>query len=124
MRCRSPLLLLLALPLWMLACYGLRFAFLQDSRWIGLCAESPGDWQCQLRSGLGWMIHFSVLAWLALLAALPAFWLPGRAGGWLAQAGLVLGLAALILYSATLGSFAVVIAGLRLVRDERSGENG
>lgn len=121
MRCRSPLLMmLLALPLWLLALYGLRFAFIEDSRWVGLCAEAPGDWQCQLRSGLGWLIHFSVLAWAALLAALPAFWLAGRVGGWLALVGLLLGLAALVLYSATLGAFAVVIASLRLVRAESS----
>jgi hypothetical protein len=124
MRRGSPLLvMLLALPLWLLALYGLRFIFLEDSRWVGLCAETSGDWQCQLRSWLGWLIHFSVLAWAALLAALPAFWLAGRVGARLALVGLLLGLAALVLYSATLGAFAVVIASLRLVRASPSESN-
>lgn len=125
MRFRSPLwVVLCVLPLWLLALYGLRFAFIEDSRWVGRCAETPGDWQCQLRSGLGWLIHFSVLAWAALLAALPGFWLAGRPGRWLARLGLLLGLAALVLYSATLGAFAVVIAGLRLVRGRTQAKAG
>ncbi|MNJ54860.1 hypothetical protein D3C77_503210 [compost metagenome] len=123
MRRRSPLrVMLLVLPLWLLAGYGLRFAFLEDSRWVGLCAATPGDWQCELRLALGWLIHFRVLAWAALLAALPGFCLSARMGAWLALAGLLLGLAALVLYNASLGVFAVVIASLRLVRAESLGE--
>ena len=67
---RSLGLLLLCLAVWLAACYGVRFAFMEDSQWVGVCAESAGLWQCQLRSALGLMIHWRVLAWLALLPAL------------------------------------------------------
>ena len=69
-----------------------------------------------MRAGLGWLIHFRVLAWAALGTALLAFVLPGRIGRLLALPALLLGLLALVLYSASLAVFAVVLAGLRLVR--------
>jgi hypothetical protein len=65
------------------------------------------------------MIHFAILGWSALAAAVIGFVLPGRAGWWLAVAALVLGFPALALYNTTLAVFAVVIAGLRLVRENR-----
>ncbi len=114
---RLPLIALLTLlPLCVAAGYGLRFAFLEDSQWVGLCAEQAQRWECQLRTGLGLMIHFRLLAWSALAAALAGFLLSERAGWWLAFAGLCLGIPALLLYTASLAVFAVVIAGLRLVR--------
>jgi hypothetical protein len=45
--------------------------------------------------------------------------LPGRAGWWLAVLALVFGFPALALYNTTMAVFAVVIAGLRLVREGR-----
>lgn len=117
MSSRLPLLaLLILLPLCVAASYGLRFAFMEDSQWVGLCAEQAPRWECQLRAGLGLMIHFRLLAWSALATALAGFLLPGCAGWWLALAGLCLGIPALVLYTASLAVFAVVVAGLRLVR--------
>jgi hypothetical protein len=55
-----------------------------------------------------------------LAAAIVGFVVPGRAGWWLAVLALVLGFPALALYNTTLAVFAVVIAGLRLVRASRS----
>jgi hypothetical protein len=66
------------------------------------------------------MIHFKVLGWTAVVAAVIGFVLPGRAGWWLAVLALVFGFPALALYNTTLAVFAVVIAGLRLVRASRS----
>lgn len=117
---RLPLILLLiALPLWLAASYGARYGFMEDGRWVGICAEEASRWECQLRGNLGWMIHFKVLGWMALISSVLAFILPGRAGWGLAVLGMVFALPALALYNTTLAVFAVVIAGLRLVRKPR-----
>ncbi|GAB6386998.1 hypothetical protein STUTZSP0542_05370 [Stutzerimonas marianensis] len=117
----SPSLMLVLL---LVACtatsYEVRFALMEDPRWVGLCAESASHWACQLRAGLGWLIHMRVLAWSALCLALLAFFLPRRTGWWLAALGLLLAVPALVLYSASLAVFAVVIAALRLVRAPRA----
>ncbi len=110
------LVLLLILPLWLVASYGVRFYLMEDGQWVGLCVDEAARWECQMRAGLGWLIHFRVLAWAALGTALLAFVLPGRIGRLLALPALLLGLLALVLYSASLAVFAVVLAGLRLVR--------
>ncbi|WP_397449251.1 hypothetical protein [Pseudomonas sp. NA-150] len=114
---RLPLILLLiALPLWLAASYGLRYSLMEDAKWVGICANDALDWQCQMRSGLGWMIHFGTIAWAALLTSVIAFCVPGRGGWGLAVLALLIGIPALVLYSANMAVFAVVIAGLRLVR--------
>ncbi|EPJ87125.1 MULTISPECIES: hypothetical protein [Pseudomonas] len=114
---RLPLILLLiALPIWLGASYGVRYLLMEDAQWVGICANEALQWECQLRSGLGWMIHFGIISWSALAVSLVAFFLRGIAGWRLAVLALLLGIAALVLYSASLGVFAVVIAGLRLVR--------
>ncbi len=65
---RLPLILLLiVLPLWLAASYGVRYGLMEDGQWVGICVDEA------LRS-------------------------------------------ALALYNTSLAVFAVVIAGLRLVR--------
>ncbi|MFJ7145781.1 hypothetical protein BLX41_03775 [Pseudomonas protegens] len=114
---RLPVILLLVvLPLWLAASYGLRYGFMEDAQWVGVCVDEAGRWECSLRSSLGWMIHFKVLGWSALGAALLGFVVPGRAGWGLAVLALLVGIPALALYNTTLAVFAVVIAALRLVR--------
>lgn len=110
------LLLLLALPLWLAACYGVRFALMEDGQWVGVCVEQAQRWECQTRAALGWLIHYRMIAGAALAVALVAFFVPSRAGKALAALGLFLALPALVLYSASLAVFATVLAGLRLVR--------
>ena len=118
---RLPVILLLVLlPLWLAASYGARYGFMEDGKWVGICVDEASRWECQLRAGLGLMIHFKVLGWAALGCALTGFVVPGRAGWWLAVLALVFGLPALALYNTTLAVFAGVIAGLRLVRASRS----
>ena len=118
---RLPLILLLiALPLWLAASYGARYGFMEDGRWVGICVDEASRWECQLRSNLGLMIHFKVLGWAALIASVLAFFVPGRAGWGLAVLAMVFGLPALALYNTTFAVFAVVIAGLRLVRKPRA----
>ena len=117
---RLPLILLLiALPLWLAASYGARYGFMEDGQWLGICTDEAGRWECQLRSNLGLMIHFKVLGWAALITALLGFVVPGRVGWGLALLGMVFGLPALALYNTTFAVFALVIAGLRLVRKPR-----
>ncbi|MDB6145110.1 MAG: hypothetical protein JWP80_4154 [Pseudomonas sp.] len=114
---RFPLIVLLVvLPLWLAASYGLRYSLMEDAKWVGICANDALGWQCQLRSGLGLMIHFGTIAWAALVTSIIAFCVPGRAGWALAVLAVLIGIPALVLYSASMAVFAVVIAGLRLVR--------
>ncbi|WP_460418401.1 hypothetical protein [Pseudomonas sp. microsymbiont 2] len=108
--------LLLFLPLWLAASYGVRYGLMEDARWVGLCSVPGEVWQCQARSLLGLGIHFQVIAWGALGLALLCQLVPGRGGWWLAVLALVFGVPALVLYTASIAVFAVVLAGLRLVR--------
>ncbi|AMT88032.1 MULTISPECIES: hypothetical protein [Pseudomonas] len=118
---RLPVIVLLVLlPLWLAGSYAARYGFMEDGQWVGICVDEAGRWECVVRSNLGLMIHFKVLGWAAVGAAVLAFVLPGRTGWWLAVLALVFGLPALALYNTTLAVFAVVIAGLRLVRSSRS----
>ena len=99
-------LLLLLLSVWLAASYGVRYGLMEDARWVGLCNASQGYWQCQARSLLGLGIHHQVLAWGALCISVMALWV----------LGLLFGIPALVLYTASIAVFAVVLAGLRLVR--------
>lgn len=118
---RLPLIvLLIVLPLWLAASYGLRFSLMEDARWVGICTNEAVNWECQMRSNLGLMIHFGAIAWAALVTSIIAFCVSGRVGWWLAVFAVLLGIPALVLYSASLAVFAVVIAGLRLVRAPRA----
>lgn len=112
--------LLLALLLWLAASYGVRFALMEDSQWVGLCVDEAARWECQVRSSLGLLIHFRVIAWTALALAVLGFVIPGRFGWATALLALIVGLPALVLYSASLAVFALVLAGLRLVRAPRA----
>ena len=82
---RLPVILLLVLlPLWLAASYGARYGFMEDAQWVGICVDEANRWECLVRSKLGLMIHFGVLGWAALGAAIIGFVVPGRAGWWLA----------------------------------------
>ena len=85
---RLPVILLLVLlPVWLAASYGARYGFMEDAQWVGICVDEASRWECQVRSNLGLMIHFNVLGWSALVAAVIGFLLPGRAGWWLPGCG-------------------------------------
>ncbi|MBR7196706.1 hypothetical protein [Pseudomonas sp. 14A] len=114
------IVLLVLLPLWLAASYAARYGFMEDGQWVGICVDEARRWECVVRANLGLMIHFKVLGWAAVGTAALAFVVPGRAGWWLAVLALMFGLPALALYNTTLAVFAVVIAGLRLVRESRS----
>ena len=120
MRARLPLIVLFfALAIWLVASYGLRYGLMEDPQWVGTCVAEATRWECQLRANLGLLIHFRVLGWAAIATAVVAFFVRGRLGRALAVLALVFGLPALALYNASLAVFAVVIAGLRLVRAKR-----
>ncbi|WP_339412065.1 hypothetical protein [Pseudomonas sp. EA_35y_Pfl2_R5] len=108
--------LLIAAVLCLALSFALRYQLMEGAQWVGLCVEDPQQLACQVRASLGWLIHFRVLAWAALIIAVLAFVLPGAWGKRLAVLALLLGLPALVLYSASLAVFAVVLALLRWVR--------
>jgi hypothetical protein len=117
MRSRLPLILLLVgLFLWLAAAYGIRYLLMENVQWVGTCVDEAQRWECQVRSALGYLIHFRLIAWSALALALLAFFVSARPGRPLAVVALSLALPAMVLYSASLAVFAVVIAALRLVR--------
>jgi hypothetical protein len=114
---RLPLVVLfVALAFWLAISYGLRYGLMEDVQWVGACSDDASQWQCVMRSNLGLLIHFGVFGWGALIASLIGFFVPHKAGRVLAMIGLLLGMLALVLYTASLAVFAVVLAGLRLVR--------
>lgn len=115
----SLILLFVLAALWLAACYGVRFGLLENAAWVDVCADDGLQLACQARSSLGLLIHFGVLGQAALAASIPAFLLPGRYGWWLAALALFIGLPALVFYSVSMAVFAVVLAGLRLVRQTR-----
>lgn len=94
----------------------LRYQVMESEVWVGLCATEPEQLGCEVRALLGWLIHWRVLSLGALGCALMAFVLPDPLGRRLAGPALIIGLPALVLYSASLAVFAVVLALLRLVR--------
>ncbi|KWW13263.1 hypothetical protein E8E78_21505 [Pseudomonas sp. BN505] len=114
-------LLVLFLGLWLAASYGVRYGLMEDGQWVGLCTVPAAYWQCEVRSLLGLGIHHQVLAWSGLGLALLAQFVPARAGWWLAVLALVFALPALVLYTASIAVFALVLAGVRLVRRRRQG---
>lgn len=107
------------LGVWLGLCYALRFYLMEDLKWVDICGPAADNPICAARSGMGLVIHFRVLASAAVLLALPAFWWRGRNGRRLAWLALFVAAPALALYTVTLSVFAALIAGLRLVRDER-----
>lgn len=114
---RLPLVVLfVVLAVWLAVSYGLRYGLMEDVQWVGVCSDEALKWECQVRANLGLLIHFQVFGWGALIASVMGFVIPHRAGRALAFIGLLLGILALVLYTASLAVFAVVIAGLRLVR--------
>lgn len=107
---------LVLLAAWLAACYGLRFSLMEDARWLDWCAAAGNSWACQLRSTLGLIIHWQVLAYGALACALPAVLIHSKVGRVLAVLGLFLATPALVLYTASLGAPALLLSALRLVR--------
>lgn len=98
------------------ASYGVRYGLMEDGQWVGLCTVPTAYWQCEVRSLLGLGIHHQVLAWGGLGLALLAQLVAARVGWWLAVLALVFAVPALVLYTASIAVFALVLAGLRLVR--------
>ncbi|MDB6062076.1 MAG: hypothetical protein JWM78_2179 [Verrucomicrobiaceae bacterium] len=110
---------LFALLCWLGLGYALRFYLMENLRWVDICGGVTTNPACALRAGVGVTIHFQVLAWIAIITAVPAFFIAGKLGRTLAWISLVFALPALTLYTVTLAVFALLIAGLRLVRNER-----
>jgi hypothetical protein len=111
--------LLLSLVIWLAACYTLRFGLMENTHWVNACDGSATLVACEARKTLGLAIHFGVLSTAALLLALGAWAARGPTGNRIAWAALFLALPALVLYTATGASFALLIAALRLTRAPR-----
>jgi hypothetical protein len=109
--------------IWLVLSYVARYQLMEDARWLDICSATTGNSWCEVRAGLGLTIHRQILPYLALLLAVPAFFVRGSNGRRLAWASLIFGLPALALYTVTLAVFAVLLAALRIVRIERHNEN-
>jgi hypothetical protein len=101
---------------WLGAAYAVRFGLMENAHWVNVCDATATLTACELRRWMGLAIHFRVLSWPALICALGAWLLRGKSGEWMAWAGVAFGLPALVLYTATPASFALLIAALRLTR--------
>lgn len=112
----APLVLALV---WLAGCYAVRFLLMEDPRWLDICDGRDGGTLCAVRASLGLIIHWRILPYLALLLAVPAFFVKGRGGARLAWWSLLFGLPALALYTVTPAVFALLLAALRIVRNER-----
>jgi hypothetical protein len=111
-----PLLLLL---IWLAACYALRYGLMENTHWVNVCDGSATLLACEARKTMGLAIHFGVLSTAALVLAAAAWALRGSMGLKMAWAALAVALPALVLYTATAASFALLIAALRLTRAPR-----
>lgn len=106
---------LLALAAWLAAAYGVRYGLMEQAVWVGACAAAPTQWLCQVRAGLGLVIHWGLLPWASLAVALLAWCIKGRQGRQAALISVALGVPALVLYTTSLAAVAVMAAGLRWV---------
>gem|GEM_PF-844182 len=95
----------LLLCLWLVALYWARFALMEEATWLERCLAQPEQLTCQARAALGLIVHWRLLAWLALAGALVASLIRRPLGSWLAMFSLFCGVAALVLYSASLAAF-------------------
>ncbi len=116
---KKILLPLLLLGAWLATCYGIRFGLMENAHWVEVCDGRNVIAMCEVRSTLGRIIHFRILAWAAFLCTIPAFFLRGNTGRKLAWLGLFVTAPALVLYTVTPAVFSALIAALRLVRNER-----
>lgn len=91
----------------------LRYGVMESGVLTAQCAGAAPAWWCGGRSALGWLIHYQVFGWAALLLGLLAWTTAGRRFAWLA---LVLSLTGLVLYNATLAAVGLVAALLRAAR--------
>lgn len=111
-----PLLCGCALLAWFAISYWVRFGLMESAAMVAVCAEQGASWSCWLRAELGSLIYTQAIASLALYCAVPAFLLPGWLGRGLAALAIVAAIPAMVLYTATFGSIAFVLSGLRLLR--------
>ena len=116
---KKIVLTLALLSIWLGVCYYVRYALMENPHWVAVCDGQAEQFACSARATLGIAIHFQIMAKLALLLAIPAFFLRGNHGRKLAWLSLIIAVPALTLYTVTLAVLAALTAGLRLVRDER-----
>ncbi|MBA1187438.1 hypothetical protein G7Z99_00020 [Pseudomonas entomophila] len=102
----------------LLGSYAVRYGLMEDARWVGRCAGEDAPWMCEVRAGLGLMIHHQALAWVAFGLALLAQVLRGGGGKGVGFVAVLLGIPAMVLYTASLAVFAIVLGALRVVRRE------
>lgn len=115
---RKLFLALALLGIWLGVCYGVRFQVMENSHWVAVCDGKSAIAMCDVRALLGRIIHLRALVWIALLCAIPAFFIRGVIGRKLAWIGLFATAPALVLYTVTPAVFSALIAALRLVRNE------
>jgi len=106
--------------LWLGIAYAVRFGLMENSHWVNACDGSATLAACEARRLLGLAIHFRLLTWPALAFAIAAWLWRGNNGRRLGWMGIFFGIPALVLYTTTPASFALLISALRLTRPQPS----
>lgn len=106
---------LLLLAAWIGAAYGVRYGLMEHTAWVGACAADPKQTACQVKAGMGLMIHWNVLPLAGLVLALGGWLLRGVRGQRVAVMGLAFALPGLVLYTTSLAGVVVMLAALRCV---------
>ncbi len=102
---------------WFAACYWVRYTYIEVDWLVNHCAAHAQEFVCVFRAEMGEAMYLNYPGYAAIALALPAVFVPGRAGLALAVVGLLAAAVALSFYNASFGAPAAVLALLRLVRD-------
>lgn len=104
-----------ALIVWFLALYALRYGYFEISPEQDPCLRDVASGACALRSALGTTIHHQVFGLTGLFAAVLAMVLRGSLRHWLGTVGLFVSAAALVLYNSRYGAPGAALSVVALV---------
>ncbi|MFK7966774.1 MAG: hypothetical protein AB8C46_22665 [Burkholderiaceae bacterium] len=115
---RPPLVWLVLATLVACVCLWLRLDLIEPLSRTAQCAANPDQFACDLRAFLVSLFQRERVGWVALGVTLAGVLIQWR---WLVGLGLLVGAAAMMLYSVEPGAAAVLVASLFLLRSAKSG---
>lgn len=111
----AQLTMAIALILWFLALYALRYGYFEISPEQDPCLRDAASNACALRSALGTTIHHQVFGLTGFFAAALAMVFRGSPRRWLGAVGLFVSAAALVLYNSRYGAPGAALSVVALV---------